>query len=149
MKLVTGLAIAGVGVGILYLLHRHFNLNRLKFDIYGLDGGFAGDYIDITATLLVTNSTDSDFTINGAEGQVTIAGDPIGTVQYLSESPVAAKSQSTYPILLRLPIVSAAADVVNIITGNAGQGVSSSFAFNGNIYLDGQAHALNLNYNLV
>lgn len=134
------------GAAGLYL----WNLGKAAGNLVYLPGTITGVSIagispELSATLVVQNTSNITFTINSLAANVTADGTQIGNVSSFVPTQIPANGQAAVPIMLTLQPIGIVNELITIITGGTGE---RALLIQGSVNANGMQQSFSVEYKI-
>lgn len=134
------------GAGGLYL----WSLSKAAGNLIYLPGSFTGFSFsgispEISATLVVQNTSNLSFTINSIAANVLSNDTQIGNVKSFVPTEIPSNSEASVPIVLTMQPIGLVNEIISIMTGGVG---TRDVVITGSVNANGLQQAFSVNYKL-
>lgn len=134
------------GAAGLYL----WNLQKAAGNLIYMPGNITGFTIsglspEISATLLIQNTSNINFTINSLAAVVTSDNTQIGNVSSFIPTSIPANGQAAVPIVLTLQPIGIVNEIIQLITGGTGK---RDIVIQGSVNANGMQQSFSVNYKI-
>jgi LEA14-like dessication related protein len=132
--------------GGLYL----WNLSKAAGNLIYLPGTFTGFSLsgispEISATLVVQNTSNLSFTINSLAANVLSDGTQVGNVKSFVPTEIPSNSEASVPIILTMQPIGIVNEIISIMTGGVG---TRKVVITGSVNANGMQQAFSVEYKL-
>lgn len=141
---VTAILLLGGAAG-LYL----WTLSKAAGNLIYLPGSFTGFEWglspEISATLIVQNTSNLSFTINSIAANVLSDGTQVGNVKSFVPTEIPSNSEAAVPIILTMQPIGIVNEIISIMTGGVG---GRTVVISGSVNANGLQQAFSVEYKL-
>lgn len=141
---------AGVIAGGVYLftrLSKASAVQNLVFRLSNVKIGWEGISPTLELTIMVGNTSNTEFTVNALAGSIYVNNYPAGAVQSFTKTVVAATSESPFKLKIKVGLAGIGKQIIDIIQGKAA--IAADIRFVGTTNVDGLIFPLDVSYKIV